>query len=151
MLKKKISFSLIASLPRTTKLFLILINDIILCFFALWLSFSLRLERLIIFNSDLVILGIALSLLLVFFLFLSGSYKSLFKYSGLELIKNIFYSFTFYGLLVFFTLTIIVINGIPRSIGVLHPTILFLLICFSRLQINYLLNLKKKKKFNRKV
>jgi FlaA1/EpsC-like NDP-sugar epimerase len=101
------------SFSRAVKLSLIILNDIFLCFLSLWLSFFLRLDKFIIFNSNLLILLIILSLSLIFFLFILGSYNSLFRYSGLELVKNIFFSFILYGSFVFLFLTVIAIVGVP--------------------------------------
>lgn len=145
-MKKNINLNQIQSFPRIVKLSLIILIDIFLCFFSLWLSFFLRLDIFISFNSNLLILGVLLSLSLIFFLVILGSYKSIFRYSGTELIKNIFFSFIFYGSSVFLVLTLVVIDGVPRSIGVLQPMILFFLISFSRLIANYLLNYSDKKK-----
>ena len=149
-MKKNIHLNQMLSLSRAVKLSLIILNDIFLCFLSLWLSFFLRLDKFIIFNSNLLILLIILSLSLIFFLFILGSYKSLFRYSGLELVKNIFFSFILYGSLVFLILTVIAIEGVPRSIGILHPMILFILISFSRLIANYLLNYGDKKKLTKR-
>ena len=149
-MKKNIHLNQMLSFSRAVKLSLIILNDIFLCFLSLWLSFFLRLDKFIIFNSNLLILLIILSLSLIFFLFILGSYKSLFRYSGLELVKNIFFSFILYGLLVFLILTVIAIEGVPRSIGILHPMILFILISFSRLIANYLLNYGDKKKLTKR-
>jgi len=127
-------------LSRVTKIALVIFFDIIMCFFALWLSYSLRLEKLYIFNFYEIIIGIILSTIIILVLLTTNSYKIIFRFSGVENLIKIFFCFLLYGSLTFFIFTIITIENVPRSIGILFPLILFLMISLSRIVLRYLIN-----------
>jgi len=142
----------ILSLHRYSKRTIAIITDIGLCTLCTWLAFTLRLEEFILFKnlnfySAFVSIIIAIP---VFWLF--GLYQTIFRYTGLSIILNILASTFVYGLFYFLIVGFYGIQGVPRSIGVIQPMLLFFGIIGSRLAIKYILtgNYSFKKSFNKK-
>jgi FlaA1/EpsC-like NDP-sugar epimerase len=125
-------------LPRFAKQSIATIVDINLCILCTWLAFYLRLDELIPIKGPLLIAA-AISVFLalpVFWLF--GMYRTIFRYSGLSIMFSASTSLLVYGFLYFSVFGVYGVIGIPRSIGVLQPMLLFFAIAGSRLFIKYL-------------
>ena len=128
----------IISLPRYVKRILAIIVDIGLCIFCTWLAFYLRLEKFIDINN-VTTLAVEISVLLAIPIFwLMGFYKTIFRFAGSSIIYTIFIAIFIYSLLYFTVIGIYGIQGIPRSIGIIQPTLLFLSILASRIIIKFL-------------
>lgn len=113
-------------------------TDICLCIICTWVSYILRLEELILLR-DLNPFSFIISIIIAIPLFwIFGLYRTIFRYTNISLIINILASISFYGLLYFVIITIYSIEGIPRSIGISQPFILFFGIVTSRLLVRYL-------------
>ena len=146
-------------LHRYSKRIIVIILDASLCILCTWLAFVLRLEELILFKDfnfypALISVIIALP---IFWLF--GLYRTIFRYTSLPIILNIFTATFLYGLLFFIVIGIYGISSylpnfaiIPRSIGILQPMLLFFAILSSRLGVKYILasNFGSKNIFNEK-
>lgn len=125
-------------LPRFAKQSIAVIVDINLCILCTWLAFYLRLDELIpIKGIPLIAAVISVVLALpVFWLF--GMYRTIFRYSGLSIMFSASTALLVYGFLYFSVFGVYGVVGIPRSIGVLQPMLLFFAIASSRLFIKYL-------------
>ena len=140
----------IVNLPRFAKIIIVIINDIGLCILSTWLAFYLRLEQFININN-VTILAVLVSISFAIPIFwLIGLYKTIFRFAGSSIILSVFISTLIYSFLYFSVIGIYVIPGIPRSIGIIQPILLFLGISISRLIVKYLYfsnfkNSKKKK------
>ncbi len=137
----------IIDLPRYAKRIIAIIIDIGLCIFCTWIAFYLRLEQFVKIN-DVTILAVVISVLLSIPIFwLMGLYKTIFRFAGSSIIFTVFIATFAYSLLYFAVIGIYGIQGIPRSIGIIQPTLLFLSISASRISVKflYLTNLKKSK------
>ena len=137
----------ILSLHRYSKRTIAIITDLILCILCTWLAFALRLEEFILLKN-LNLYPILISMLAaipIFWLF--GLYRTIFRYTGLSIILTILASSFVYGLLYFLIIGIYSLEGVPRSIGIIQPMLLFFGIISSRLSLKFLLinNLSKKK------
>jgi FlaA1/EpsC-like NDP-sugar epimerase len=136
----------IISLHRYSKRIITIISDSALCVLCTWLAFWLRLEELILlkdFNFIPVVISISLALP-IFWLF--GLYRTIFRYSGLSIIFTILSSITIYGLLYFLVIGVYGIKGVPRSIGIIQPMLLFFSIISLRLFVKYILTVNKNTK-----
>ena len=130
----------IISLHRYAKRSIAFITDIGLCILATWLAYVIRLEELVLF-VDFNFYSALLSVLIAIPIFwITGLYRTIFRYTSLSIILNIMFSSLVYGLLYFIVIGVYNINGVPRSIGVLQPMILFFGIIGSRLSVKYFLN-----------
>ena len=137
----------IINLPRYTKRIIAILIDIGLCIFCTWLAFFLRLEEFVKIN-DVTTLAVEISILLALPIFwLIGLYKTIFRFGGSSIIFTVFIATFVYSLLYFAVIGIYGIQGIPRSIGIIQPILLFLAISSSRIIFKFLFvsNLKKPK------
>jgi len=137
----------IISLPRYSKRIIAILLDVGLCIFCVWLAFYLRLEEFVKIN-DITIFAVLISILLAIPIFwLMGLYKTIFRFQGSSIIFTVFVTTFVYALLYFAVISVYGIQGIPRSIGIIQPILLFLSISLSRISIKFLFlsNLKKSK------
>jgi len=127
------------NLNRYSKRSIAIITDLSLCVISTWLAFLLRLEDINFineydFNSAAIISIIAIPIFWIF-----GLYRTIFRYTGLSILFTISSSIFIYGLLFFSIIGIFTISGIPRSIGLIQPMILFFGIVISRIMTKYIL------------
>ena len=128
----------IVDLPRYAKRTIAIIVDLGLCVLCTWFAFYLRLEQFIKIN-DVTIFAVLISISLAIPIFwLSGLYKTMFRFASSSIILNVTVAIFAYGLLYFVFIGIYGIQGIPRSIGIIQPVLLFLGILSSRVVIRYL-------------
>jgi len=135
------------NLPRFVKRIIAIIIDLGLCIICTWLAFYLRLEQFIKIN-DITTLAVIISVLLAIPIFwLMGLYKTIFRFAGSSIIFTVFIATFAYMLLYFAIIGIYGVQGIPRSIGIIQPILLFLSILASRIFIKllFLTNFKKSK------
>jgi FlaA1/EpsC-like NDP-sugar epimerase len=139
-LREKITVWLL-SLPRSVKRLLFVSTDFCLCIVALWFALAIRLDT---FTPpyEVFILPAIISALLVIPIFLTlGLYSTIFRYSGIRSLISIIKSVGLVGGLSIIIFTIIGLEGIPRTIGILQPIILLLLVGASRLLVRVALRI----------
>ena len=143
----------IIKLPRYAKRIIAIFIDIGLCVLSTWFAFYLRLEEFI--RIDYVtILAVLLSLSAIPIFWLLGLYKALFRFAGSTIAFTVAVAIFVYGLLYFSVVGIYGIQGIPRSIGLIQPMLLFFGITSSRSIVRYLyikIVSSKKSKYKNKV
>ena len=135
---KELSNSLLV-LPRSSKQAIAIFTDVGLCLICTWLSFIIIIEDLILLK-DLNLYSAIISIIIaipIFWLF--GLYRTIFRYTSLSIIITILGSMFVYGLLYFLVIGAYSIQGVPRSIGVLQPMLLFFAIISSRLGVKVML------------
>jgi FlaA1/EpsC-like NDP-sugar epimerase len=134
----KESIKNIINLPRYAKRTLAIIIDLGLCILCTWLAFYLRLEKFIKINDE-TIFAVLISISLAFPIFwLFGLYKTIFRFAGSSIIVIVISATFVYGLMYFAIIGIYGIQGIPRSIGIIQPILLFLGISSSRIFIKFI-------------
>lgn len=130
------------NLPRNVKRALVLLLDISLCAIAVLLSFYLRLGDFgYLANAAFapeIAYYVSVSLAIPIFL-LSGFYTAVFRYYGGSSLKVFFLSILSYGATYSICFTVIGFDGVPRTIGILQPIILLLLVSGSRVVASKLL------------
>ena len=125
-------------LPRFAKQSIAAFVDINLCILCTWLAFYLRLDELIPIKGPPLIAAVISVVLALPVFWLFGMYRTIFRYSGLSIMFSASTSLLVYGFLYFSVFGVYGVIGIPRSIGVLQPMLLFFAIASSRLFIKYL-------------
>jgi len=142
----------ILSLHRYSKRSIAIMTDIGLCVLCTWLAFTLRLEELILFKDFNIYPALISIFIAIPTFWLFGLYRTIFRYTGLSIIFNILASTFTYGLFYFLIIGVYSIEGVPRSVGIIQPMILFFGIISSRLIIKYILNhnYSSKKTLNKK-
>lgn len=118
-------FQPILSLPRYAKRILVFLVDLSLCVLTVWLSFYLRLGEFVTLSGEAswaVIIAVMLALP-IFMGF--GLYQAIFRYSGWPAMMAVSRAVSVYGLLYASVITAFGISGVPRTIGLIQPLLLF--------------------------
>ena len=131
----------ILSIHRYSKRTIAIITDIGLCILCTWLAFTLRLEELILFKDFNFYPALISVIIAIPIFWLFGLYRTIFRYTGLSIIFTILASTFVYGLLYLLIIGVYSIQGVPRSIGILQPMLLFFAIISSRLVVKYILTI----------
>ena len=119
---------LLLNQPRFIKTFFAFSIDFALCIFSIWISYYLRLGY---FSSlpDRGLNALILSILISFPLFfIFDLYKSIFRYSGIYTISSLSKVIIIYGVIYASLIVFLRIDGIPRTIGLIQPLVLWTLI-----------------------
>jgi FlaA1/EpsC-like NDP-sugar epimerase len=115
----------ILNLPRFAKQIIAIILDLTLCVLCTWFAFYLRLDQFIsIKGVALTAAVVSLALALPVF-WLHGLYRTIFRYSGLSIMFSVSIALLIYGFLYFSVFGVYGVKGIPRSIGIIQPMLLF--------------------------
>ena len=135
----------VLSLPRAVKRLISIICDLSLCLMCVLGAFYLRLDIFVLLDRPVVIAAwISVCLALPVF-WLSGLYRTIFRYSATSIFFSISISITIYALLYFSIFTLYGIEGVPRSIGIIQPMLLFFGVAGFRLFIKFTLTTEEKK------
>jgi FlaA1/EpsC-like NDP-sugar epimerase len=140
----------ILNLPRPAKQVIANISDLCLCLIAVVGAFYLRLDELIPLKQGPLITASWVSICLALPVFwITGLYRTIFRYSGLSIAFTVSMAVLFYGLLYFCVFTLYSIEDVPRSIGILQPMVLFFGMMCSRIFVKFILTIghHKKSKF----
>ena len=126
----------VLDLTRPAKRMVVVVVDCVLCVLSIYMAFYLRLDTLLpisggVFSPEL---ASGVSVLLAIPIFVkSGLYRAIFRYSGLPAMMAIFRALLIYGVLFAAVFTFYGVAGVPRSVGLLQPMLLFLLVGASRM------------------
>ena len=127
----------VLALPRGIKRFIAIISDSLLATLAVWLAYYLRLGDTVAIwkNADNVapLYSVITAIILAIPIFqYFGLYQVIFRYSnGPTFLAAVKAAFT-YGVIYALIFTLIGVDGVPRTLGIIQPIVFFLLICLSR-------------------
>ena len=128
--------SLVITIPRYAKQLLVLSVDTFLCLLSVWLSFYLRLGEFqafsIVTSVPVLITSVASVALAVPIFVLSGLYRAIFRFSGMPAMMTMARAMLIYGICFSAIFTFMGVQGIPRTIGLIQPIVVFLLVGASR-------------------
>ena len=128
---------LLLNLPRSIKRGLVMFCDVFICGLSVWLAFGLRLDQWGSFQEKhwivyFAAIGFSFPLFITF-----GLYRAIFRYIGSSAFLSITRVFIIYTCISFCIFTLIGIDDVPRSIGVIQPILLFIGIGASRFFVRY--------------
>ena len=127
------------SLHRYSKRGIAIFIDMFLCLLTLWLAFYLRLEEFVLLkNIGLIPIFLTIFLAIPIF-WVNGLYRTLFRYAGLSILTTISVSVSIYGLIFFSIITLYGMTGVPRSIGIIQPVLLYISLIICRFYGKYFL------------
>jgi FlaA1/EpsC-like NDP-sugar epimerase len=120
------------NLPRSVKRIIVIFVDLLTCGLSIWLAFGLRLDQWGHFGYPqwmvyLAATGFSFPIFVSF-----GLYRAIFRYIGTAAFISITRAFVIYTALFFGVFTLYGVDGVPRSIGVIQPMLLFIGIGASR-------------------
>ena len=125
------------NLPRPVKRGLVVFIDILICGLSVWLAFGLRLDQWGYFqDQQWIVFLCAIGYSFPPFVFF-GLYRAIFRYIGTAAFISLTHAFIIYSCLFFGVFTLYGVDGVPRSIGVIQPMLLFIGIGASRYFVRY--------------
>ena len=129
--------SLVLGLPRPAKRAIVMVVDVGLAVFSVWIAFYLRLgyfqpvfeerDGLSLVPAIIVAVVVSIPIFVIF-----GLYRTIFRYSGAPAVLAVTKAVAFYGVIFASVFTLVGVAGVPRTIGLLQPVVLFLLVALSR-------------------
>jgi FlaA1/EpsC-like NDP-sugar epimerase len=130
----------IANLDRRAKKLIAFAADSMICIFAIWLAFSLRLGDWQLWNASVRSVMIASFIFWppVFLVF--GVYRSIFRFAGSGTITELARAISIFALAMTLTFTVIAVSGVPRTLGMLVPILFFLGLLMSRIMVRYIIS-----------
>jgi len=133
----KLAKKTLLNLPRSIKRGLVLSVDVLISFFTVWLAFGLRLDQWGHLHGNqwwvvIAAIGISTPLFISF-----GLYRAIFRFIGSAALASMARVFIIYTTLFFGLFTVVGIDGVPRSIGVIQPILLFICVGSSRYFVRY--------------
>jgi FlaA1/EpsC-like NDP-sugar epimerase len=132
------------ALPRPAKRTLVMVADAALCVLSIWFAFYLRLGEFyplpgqplsLVFSlvfSPVPITALVSVLLAIPIFVTSGLYRAIFRYSGLPAIMAMARAMLLYGVMFAAVFTFYGVEGVPRTVGLIQPLILLVLVGASR-------------------
>ena len=136
----------VLDLPRLAKKAIAVLSDISLCIICVVIAFYLRLEEFIPLKGPVITAAWASIVLAIPIFWLSGLYRTIFRYSGSSIIFSVAIAVIIFGLLYFCLFGLYRVEGVPRSIGILQPMLLFFVVSGSRLCVKFILGTSAFKK-----
>ncbi len=120
------------ALPRWAKRFVVLAVDIALSILAVWLAYYLRLGEFVALSENALLAAvISVGFSLPIFIIL-GLYRAIFRYSGWPALLLVARAIAIYGLVYSLVITVIGIQNVPRTVGIIQPILLLLFVGASR-------------------
>ena len=124
-------------LPKIFKIIIYLLVDSYLCVLTTWLAFCLRLGELFPANISIFFTSLISIIFAIPVFYLGGIYRTIFRYSGWPAMLTVSKSIFFYGLVFSFFITIISLENVPRTVGIIQPLLLFFAVGGSRALIRF--------------
>ena len=120
------------ALPRSLKRGMVLALDAALCVLSVWLAFYLRSgESVSLARPAITAVVVSVVLALPVFI-ISGLYRAIFRYSGLPAMVAVLRAMLLYGAAFAAIFTLMGVEGVPRTVGLIQPMLLLLLVGASR-------------------
>jgi len=120
------------ALSRPLKRTLVLTLDVALCVLSVWLAFYLRLGEWVSLAGPAIFAVVASVALALPVFIISGLYRAIFRYSGLPAMVAVGRAMLLYGLAFAAIFTFWGVDGVPRTVGLIQPILLLLLVGASR-------------------
>ncbi|SFZ78874.1 polysaccharide biosynthesis protein [Chitinimonas taiwanensis] len=119
-------------LPRSVKRTVVFSMDVGLCALSVWLAFYLRLDEFVPLSGGVYLAMCASVSIAIPVFILSGFYRAIFRYSGWSALMVVVRGVSIYGLLYAAIFTVMGMPDVPRTLGIIQPVLLLLLVGSSR-------------------
>ena len=122
----------ILRLPRFTKRLIALAADVAMCLVSVWLAFYLRTGVFHALHAGVVAAMLVSVALAVPIFIVCGLYRAVFRYEGFAAAVAIMQAMAVYSLIYAVIFTVIGVSGVPRTVGLIQPALLIVLVALSR-------------------
>ena len=136
-------------LPRIWKLLLSIFVDTLLCLVTVFFSFFLRLGKFAPIDSNLFVATFISILFAIPIFYISGLYRTIFRYSGWPAMLAVSKSISLYSFFYACLICLVSFEGIPRTLGIIQPLLLLIAVGLSRSFIAYWLGDMYKKRLKK--
>ncbi len=127
----------VLALPRLAKRIIAVALDALLCALTVWIAFYLRLDEWVVLSGmQWLAVAIAISFAIPIFI-VSGLYRAIFRYSSAAALVTLTQAAVVYGVAYATVITIIQIDTVPRTVGIIQPVLLFLFVGASRVLVSW--------------
>jgi FlaA1/EpsC-like NDP-sugar epimerase len=127
----------ILAMPRPQKRMIALGADALLCVATVIFAFYLRLGYWVIpRGTSWMAIIVALSVALPIFV-TSGMYRAIFRFSSWPALAAVTKAGAIYGVVYAIVFTVVGVSGVPRTVGIIQPILLFLAIGASRALVRF--------------
>ena len=135
----QVAIKTVLDFPRWGKRLIALILDGCLCVLATWLAFYLRIDQFVDIEGGLLKPSILSIVIAIPVFIVNGLYRAIFRYSDWPALRTIAISIAIYGIIYMTIVMVLRIEGTPRTLGIIQPLILFILVSCSRLLVMWIL------------
>lgn len=129
----------LADLPRPAKQAIVFAIDFALLMQSIWIAYSLRVGRWILWDDAIMMLALGAALFMVPVFLMTGVYNAIFRFVGLGMLRTLLRAAFYYGLAMAAVFTLIGVPGVPRTAGILQPLIYFCLIVGLRVVARFMM------------
>ena len=139
------------ALPRAAKRALALLVDVGLSIATVWVVFGLRLESWSFMTPPQMVAMIAAVCIALPIYVVTGLYRAIFRFSGGTALMSLVKASTAVCVIFLLIFTVIGVPGVPRSVGLAIPVMLFVNVGASRLLVRYWLGGRYVRNLNRRA
>lgn len=132
-------FAAMAARPRKQRQWFAAAIDGLLCIFAAWIAFSLRIGQWELFSRPIVIFTAAALLLWYPIAWRMGVYLTIIRFSGGRTMMGLAAACSIYAIPMVIAFMVVGVPTIPRTLGLLQPLIFLSLLSMSRVVIRFAL------------
>ena len=131
LFNKRITEPLLA-LPRLAKRLAVMTLDLVLMLVSVWVAFYLRIDQTGLPQAQQSYVYLLSPLLAIPIFVRFGLYRAIFRYTGMAALATTAKATVLYTLLFFLALLFFKWEGVPRTLGLIQPLLLLLLVGTSR-------------------
>lgn len=126
------SLSVLLALSRNSKRLVVIALDVMLSVISVWLAFYLRIDQLNLPQAHQIYVYLIAPALAIPIFIKFGLYRAIFRYTGMVALVTTATAVGIYAVLFFSTLFFFRWDMVPRSIGLIQPMLLLILVGGSR-------------------
>lgn len=124
--------SLLLNMKRGYKRLFVISIDAALCVLTVWIAYYLRLGYFVPLKGLALYVAATSVALAIPIFYLFGLYRTVFRYFGTSALALLIKAMVVYGVLFAAIFTVFSFTGIPRTIGLIQPVLLILMLSISR-------------------